>query len=128
MAPTKQTPAYIGQGAVVKALLLDPEARDTSFITDPAHGKLQKSFLRVTQLLRAFRYSVIAGTLPYDFGGTFTENTRGQFSLGALSVLNFYSPDYSPAGPIGTLRQAAARRVQAQVKVAAACHSVCSRR
>ena len=88
--------------AVVKAILLDSEARDTSFITDPAHGKLQEPFLRVTQLLRAFRYTVVAGTLPYDLGGTFTENTMGQFPLGSPSVFNFYSPDYSPQGVIGT--------------------------
>jgi len=118
LVSSNPTPAYIGRVAaifanngqgvrgdllsVVKAILLDSEARDTSFITDPAHGKLQEPFLRVTQLLRAFRYTVVAGTLPYDFGGTFTENTMGQFPLGASSVFNFYSPDYSPAGPIGT--------------------------
>ena len=88
--------------AVVKAILLDSEARDTSFITDPAHGKLQEPFLRLTQLLRAFRATVGMGTLPYDIGFNFTENTMGQFPLAAPSVFNFYTPDFSPAGPIAT--------------------------
>lgn len=86
--------------AVVRAILTDSEARDVSFITDPAHGKLQEPFLRLTQLLRAFRFSVSAGTLPYDFGYNFTENTMGQFPLGSPSVFNFYSPDFAPDGAI----------------------------
>ena len=89
--------------AVIKSILLDPEARQVSFITDPEHGKLREPFLRVTHLLRACRYSVTGSVLPYDFGGTrsITENTLGQFPLSAPSVFNFYLPDYQPAGPIG---------------------------
>jgi uncharacterized protein (DUF1800 family) len=118
LVSSNPSPAYIsrvaaifvnnGQGvrgdllAVVKAILLDPEARDTSFITDPAHGKLQEPYLRVAQLLRAFRFTVIPGTLPYDLGGTFGENVMGQFPMGSPSVFNFYSPDYAPPGPIDT--------------------------
>ena len=86
--------------AVTKAILLDTEARATSFIADTTHGKLQEPFLRLTQLLRAFKYNVTAGILPYDFGYNFTEGTMGQFPLAAPSVFNFYTPDYSPAGVI----------------------------
>lgn len=93
--------------AVVKAILLDDEARNTSFITDPSHGKLQEPFLRLTQVLRAFRYTVGTGTLPYDFGYNFTENTMGQFPLAAPTVFNFYRPDYAPAGTIATAGLAA---------------------
>jgi len=116
LVTSNPTPAYVGrvaavfvnngQGvrgdllAVVKAILLDSEARATSFITDANHGKLQEPFLRVTQLLRAFRYTVKAGTLPYDLSWPFTEGTMGQFPLGAISVFNFYTPDYLPPGPI----------------------------
>ncbi|HWA26241.1 MAG TPA: DUF1800 domain-containing protein [Lacunisphaera sp.] len=87
--------------AVAKAILLDPEARDASFITDPEHGKLREPFLRVTHVLRAFRYTVTSGTLPYDFSFTFTEDMLGQYPLSSPSVFNFYAPDYQPAGPIG---------------------------
>lgn len=88
--------------AVVKAVLLDPEARGTASITNPRHGKLREPFLRVTHTLRAFRYTATASTtitfIPYELG--FSETTMGQFPLGAPSVFNFYSPDYEPPGPI----------------------------
>ena len=87
--------------AVIKAVLLDPEARNPSFITDPEHGKLREPFLRVTHLLRAFRYSVAAGFLPYNLGSTVTEASLGQYPLSSPSVFNFYLPDYQPPGPIG---------------------------
>ena len=86
--------------AVVKAILLDDEARNPTYITVSSHGKLQEPFLRLTQVFRAFRYTVGTGTLPYDFGYNFTENTMGQFPLGAPTVFNFYTPDFAPAGAI----------------------------
>ena len=86
--------------AVVKAILLDNEARQTTFLTDPEHGKLREPYLRVTQVLRAFHYSVTGTTLPYDFGSALTEAQMGQFPLGSPSVFNFYLPDYQPPGPI----------------------------
>lgn len=89
--------------AVVKAILLDPEARSLAMLTDPEHGKLREPFLRVTHTLRAGRFTVQDGTLPYDLGA-FTENTMGQFPLGSPSVFNFYSPDYEPPGPIANAR------------------------
>lgn len=89
--------------AVVKAILLDPEARSLAMLTDPEHGKLREPFLRVTHALRAGRFTVQDGTLPYDLGA-FTENTMGQFPLGSPSVFNFYSPDYEPPGPIANAR------------------------
>lgn len=86
--------------AVVKAILLDAEARSVARIADPQHGKLREPFLRVTHVLRAFRFTnSSANPIPYDLGG-FTENTMGQFPLGSPSVFNFYSPDYEPPGPI----------------------------
>jgi len=86
--------------AVIKAVLLDPEARQVSFITDPEHGKLREPFVRLTHLLRAFHYKVSGSVLPYDLGSA-NENTLGQFPLAAPSVFNFYAPDYQPRGPIG---------------------------
>lgn len=89
--------------AVVKAILLDPEARSLSMLTDPEHGKLREPFVRVTHTLRAGRFTVQDGTLPYELGA-FTEGTMGQFPLGSPSVFNFYSPDYEPPGPIANAR------------------------
>ena len=86
--------------AVIKAILLDPEARSVAFITDPEHGKLREPFVRLTHLLRAFHYQVAGTVLPFDLGGA-NENTLGQFPLAAPTVFNFYAPDYQPRGPIG---------------------------
>jgi uncharacterized protein (DUF1800 family) len=85
--------------AVIKAILLDPEARSVTFITDPEHGKLREPFIRLTHLLRAFHYQVPGTVLPYDLGGA-NENTLGQFPLAAPSVFNFYSPNFQPQGLI----------------------------
>lgn len=86
--------------AVVKAILLDSEARSAAMIADPQHGKLREPFLRVTHTLRAFKATTAGSTvIPYDLGA-FTENSMGQFPLGAPTVFNFYSPDYEPPGPI----------------------------
>jgi uncharacterized protein (DUF1800 family) len=117
LVTSNPSPAYIGRVAavfvdngagvrgdllaVVKAILLDDEARNTSFIAATNTGKLREPFLRVSHMLRAFRFSVVAGTLPYDFG-SLTESTLGQFPMSSPSVFNFYSPDYEPAGPIST--------------------------
>lgn len=87
--------------AVVRAILLDPEARSVSFITDPEHGKLREPFLRITHLLRAFRFTVTDGTLPYNFGNAITQNNLGHYPLSAPSVFNFFSPEFEPPGPIG---------------------------
>lgn len=87
--------------AVVRAILLDPEARNTAFITDPEHGKLREPFLRITHLLRAFRFTVTDGTLPYNFGTAITQSNLGHYPLSAPSVFNFFSPEFEPPGLIG---------------------------
>jgi uncharacterized protein (DUF1800 family) len=87
--------------AVVKAILLDQEARSLTMITDPEHGKLREPFLRVTHVLRAFKFT-LTGTTPINYELGFSETTMGQFPLGAPSVFNFYSPDYQPPGRILT--------------------------
>ncbi|WP_415909788.1 DUF1800 domain-containing protein [Oleiharenicola sp. Vm1] len=91
--------------AVVKAILLDNEARGLAMLTDPEHGKLREPFLRLTHVLRAFKFTLAVGTtvIPYDLGA-FTESSMGQFPLGSPSVFNFYSPDYEPPGAISNAR------------------------
>ncbi len=86
--------------AVIKAILLDQEARNLAFVLDPEHGKLREPFVRVTHLLRAFRFNVSGTLLPYDFSSAVTETTLGQFPMSAPSVFNFYLPDYEPPGAL----------------------------
>jgi uncharacterized protein (DUF1800 family) len=86
--------------AVVRAILLDQEARSTAFIADPEHGRLREPFLRITHLLRAARYTITAGILNFNFGGTVTPATIGHYPMSSPSVFNFYSPEYEPPGAV----------------------------
>ncbi|MCS6947360.1 MAG: DUF1800 domain-containing protein, partial [Steroidobacteraceae bacterium] len=79
-------------GAVIKAILLDPEARGAP--TLESQGKIKEPLLRLTALWRAYdaraangRYVVPA----LDF-------LLGQAPLAAPSVFNFFRPDHMPAG------------------------------
>ena len=84
--------------AVIKAILLDDEARNTVHIDDPTHGKLREPFFRFTQLVRAFHYSN-----PQDKfwdAGWGVENDLRQYMFNAPSVFNFFSPGYSPPGAL----------------------------
>ena len=82
-------------GAVVKAILLDDEARTAS---DPeTGGKIVEPLLRFTALLRAFDAKAENGRYAFRGLNTFL----GQEPLSAPSVFNFYSPFYSPPGAQG---------------------------
>lgn len=85
--------------AVVKAILLDDEARNLDFINDPSNGKLREPFFRFTHLMRAFNYS--NPQQKYWDEGWALEDRLRQYMFHAPSVFNFFSPTFSPAGPIG---------------------------
>lgn len=81
-------------GAVVRAILLDPEARpDDALDTD---GKLKEPLLRLTQLWRAYDARSESGAFPFGFAYILL----GQGPLQSPSVFNFYSPFYAPPGEI----------------------------
>ena len=82
--------------AVVKAILLDPEARQAR---PPAtFGKLREPVLAVTNLLRAF--STTEATTDFVLGDSFlpTNLRLGQDVFRAPSVFNFYPPDNPAPG------------------------------
>jgi hypothetical protein len=81
-------------GAVVKAILLDDEARpDLPMEID---GKLKEPLLRVTQLYRAYNAQSDSGRYPLLASYIFF----GQGPLQSPSVFNFFSPFYSPPGEL----------------------------
>ena len=82
--------------AVVRAILLDPEARSTS--PTETSGKLKEPLLRVTQLWRAYEATSASGRYPLGFSYILF----AQGPLQAPSVFNFFSPDYAPPGEIAT--------------------------
>jgi uncharacterized protein (DUF1800 family) len=81
-------------GAVVKAILLDDEARpDLPMEID---GKVKEPLLRLTQLWRAYDASSASGKYPL----VASYFIFGQGPLQAPHVFNFFSPFFAPAGEI----------------------------
>jgi len=83
-------------GAVVRAILLDYEARSPSVTHDMGYGKMKEPLLRVTALLRAFEASARNGRyyIPNP------EYQLGQAALRSPTVFNFFEPDYVLPGPL----------------------------
>lgn len=96
--------------AVIKAILLDTEARSGHLNMPETFGKLREPVLRLSHLARVFsaekkdggEWNGYPGTYVYRFGvNTYdTEGSIGQGMLRSPSVFNFYRPDHSPAGEI----------------------------
>ena len=79
--------------AVIRAILLDDEARLPARAGDGRHGKVREPVLRVTAWARAFGATSKAG----DFRIRGTADI-GQSVLEAPSVFNFYRPGFVPPG------------------------------
>ncbi|MEF7617100.1 DUF1800 domain-containing protein [Aquincola sp. MAHUQ-54] len=83
--------------ALVRAVLLDPEARGAEASRDPAFGKLREPVLRLTAVLRAF--GARSDTGLWLVGSTDDPaSSLGQTPLRASSVFNFYRPGYVAPG------------------------------
>lgn len=123
LVTSNPSPAYIARVAqrftntggnikeVVKAILMDDEARGQATLVDPAHGKLREPVLRLTALLRAFKFSsptLSVSSSPLDASGwnrtpyvaigntSDTGTSWGQSPLFSPSVFNFFRPGYTP--------------------------------
>ena len=87
--------------AVLRAILLDPEARIRS--SDVSYGKAREPLLKLTALWRAFN-AQSPPTEPsglVQMGNRNPQNDFAQRPLGAPTVFNFYEPDFSPGGELG---------------------------
>jgi len=84
--------------AVIKAILLDEEARDCAAMSDDSFGKLREPFNRYLQLCRSFTVSNPNG---HNRNAMRTiMNYFGQKPFTSPSVFNFFQADYQPIGPI----------------------------
>ena len=111
------SPAYVarvtaafnnnGQGvrgdmkAVIRAVLLDPDARDVAKASDPNWGKMREPMIRYANFMRAFDVQAPSG--KYKIWNL--ENpvsSIGQNPLRAPSVFNWYTANYAPPGDIMT--------------------------
>ncbi|MEJ7846472.1 MAG: DUF1800 domain-containing protein [Pyrinomonadaceae bacterium] len=111
MVTSDPTPAYVGRvaavfnnngfsvrgdlKAVIKAILLDPEARG-DVKTDPNYGKLREPVQLATNFLKAFNVRSADGLQPSD--GVIASRPEflnmGQNPFNSPTVFNYYSPDY----------------------------------
>lgn len=112
LVTSNPSPAYVarvsavfannGQGirgdlkAVVRAILLDSEARDPAKMSDAVFGKLKEPYLRTVNLVRAL--NARAGNGVYAL--SYLDDIHYQQPMSAPSVFNFFKPEYAPAGPI----------------------------
>jgi uncharacterized protein (DUF1800 family) len=84
--------------AVVRAILLDTEARNLAVAALPFYGKLTEPVIRFVQLHRAFDARRADGY--YDLWDFSAPTALNQNPLRAPSVFNFFHPDFTPAGPL----------------------------
>jgi len=92
--------------AVVRAVLMDPEARDAAQAQQYGYGKVKEPMLRFSAVLRAFNAQ---GQAVATTGGATTRGllrNRGigidmaQSVMGSPSVFNFYRPNFMPTGDL----------------------------
>jgi uncharacterized protein (DUF1800 family) len=82
--------------AVVKAILLDPEARDGAKMSDPHFGKMREPFLRFVNFARAFNAASPSGLYILDQ----FDLDHMEEPMSAPSVFNFFMPNYRPPGAL----------------------------
>jgi len=80
--------------AVIKAILLDEEARSCSWIENPTSGKLIAPMMRYFNVTRQLDLDNESGE-NWNIGFRFLTATT-QLPLAAPHVFNFYMPDYVP--------------------------------
>ena len=92
--------------AVIRAVLLDEEARGAHARKQPSFGRIREPVLRFTHLMRAFEASSRSGY--WTIGPTNAPSELNQTAMRAPSVFNFYRPGYTPAGtPIANANRVA---------------------
>jgi len=84
--------------SIIRAVLLDPQARDYPHLGRVDHGMLRESYLRRVHLARAFEASNLSFDYPISDSGA--PRTFGQRPLSSPTVFNFFLPDHQPTGVI----------------------------
>jgi uncharacterized protein (DUF1800 family) len=88
--------------AVVKAILLDPEARDPRWsMGDSAFGKLREPVIRTMHLARVGGLARVDSPVWWNWGEFY--DAMKQEPLYSPSVFNFYRPDYRAPGLLSQL-------------------------
>lgn len=88
--------------AVVRAILLDPEARYGHWQRPDTFGKLREPLIKTAHMWRALHGRAVSGRVGNISTGLWPgiEEWFGQAPLRSPSVFNFFQPDYRPPGAI----------------------------
>jgi len=84
--------------AVIKAILLDDEARNCQAQNAPTFGMLREPFVRYLQLMHSFDLSSPSGVYRNTMANF--DDRFGQKIFSSPSVFNFFQQDYQPIGPV----------------------------
>jgi uncharacterized protein (DUF1800 family) len=84
--------------AVIKAILLDYEARSPAVAADSGYGKLKEPLLRITALFRAFSASAQDGR----FAIFNAQTSLDEAPLRSPTVFNFFDPGYVQQGSLAS--------------------------
>jgi len=83
--------------ALIKAIIMDPEARDLSLADSTTVGRIREPILRFAHWMRSFNATSVSGR--FKILGTDDPATNlGMTVLRSPSVFNFYRPGYVPPG------------------------------
>jgi endo-chitodextinase len=93
-------------GAVIKAVLLDDEARAAPAANNASMGKQREPVIRFANILRAFNGASKNGLNSIDYLDS-ADNALGQSPLLAPSVFNFFSPNYTRPGKLAAANMVA---------------------
>jgi len=80
--------------AVVRAILLDEEARSATVANGVNYGKVREPIVRMAHWARAF--GATSGSGDWLITSTSANTSLGQSALTSPSVFNFFRPGYSP--------------------------------
>ena len=89
-------------GTVVKAILMDAEARDPAVATSPRFGLFREPVIRTMHLAKLTKMNRSGNVVWWDYGNYFDDTL--QMPMNSPTVFNFYRPDYSPPGSLNIAR------------------------
>ncbi len=87
-------------GAVVKAILLDPEARSFDKTLEPTFGKMREPYMTLMNMAKTFNAQPQSGDYS---SATYQYEFYLQEPFQSPSVFNFYLPSYRPPGELTSL-------------------------
>jgi len=107
--------------AVVRAILMDPEARGLSYTTNPNYGKVDEPLLAYSRFLKTFGVSRLNGWISRNnavmngvYWYSFPEKTFAQAPLRSSTVFNFYDSEFIPSDPYFSANKLIAPELQIQ--------------